>query len=109
MGQGGYQFLTRLIEQTFAPQALLELLERELQRAQAAWDSGAIAERDLRRAQDERESARLAYEHAKQTADLERESLDLDLRARRQDREYDVDHRGDRFYIRVNDTGRNFA
>jgi len=28
--------------------------------------------------------------------------------ARRQDREYDVDHRGDRFYVRVNDTGRNF-
>jgi oligopeptidase B len=28
--------------------------------------------------------------------------------ARRPDREYDVDHRGDRFYIRVNDTGRNF-
>jgi oligopeptidase B len=27
---------------------------------------------------------------------------------RRQDREYDVDHRGDLFYIRVNDTGRNF-
>ncbi|HWR16367.1 MAG TPA: S9 family peptidase [Terriglobales bacterium] len=25
-----------------------------------------------------------------------------------QDQEYDVDHRGDRFYIRVNDTGRNF-
>ena len=25
-----------------------------------------------------------------------------------QDREYDVDHHGDRFYIRVNDTGRNF-
>jgi oligopeptidase B len=28
--------------------------------------------------------------------------------ARRQNREYDVDHRGDTFYIRVNDTGRNF-
>jgi len=27
---------------------------------------------------------------------------------RRQDREYAVDHRGDEFYIRVNDTGRNF-
>ncbi|HYD51572.1 MAG TPA: S9 family peptidase [Gemmatimonadaceae bacterium] len=27
---------------------------------------------------------------------------------RKQDREYDVDHRGDTFYIRVNDTGRNF-
>jgi oligopeptidase B len=27
---------------------------------------------------------------------------------RQQDREYDADHHGDRFYIRVNDTGRNF-
>ncbi len=61
--------------------------ERELQRAQSAWDSGAISERDLRRAQDERESARLAYEHATQTADLERESLDLDLRTRRLERD----------------------
>jgi HlyD family secretion protein len=61
--------------------------EREFQRAQSAWDKGAIAERDLRRAEDERESARLSYEHARETADLERSSLDLDLRARRQDRE----------------------
>jgi len=61
--------------------------EREYQRAQSAWDKGAIAERDLRRAEDERESARLAYEHARETADLERSSLDLDLRARRQERE----------------------
>ncbi len=61
--------------------------EREMQRAQAAWDKGAIAERDLRRAEDERESAKLAYEHARETAGLERESLDLDLRARRLERE----------------------
>jgi HlyD family secretion protein len=61
--------------------------ERELQRAQWAWDRGAIAERDLRRAQDERESARLAYEHARETASLEQESLDLDLQARRLERE----------------------
>lgn len=27
---------------------------------------------------------------------------------RRQDREYDIDHHGDRFYIHVNDTGRNY-
>jgi oligopeptidase B len=27
---------------------------------------------------------------------------------RKQDREFDLDHHGDRFYIRVNDTGRNF-
>ena len=61
--------------------------ERELQRAQAAWDKGAIAERDLRRAQDDRETARLSFEHARQTADLERESLDLDMRSRRLDRD----------------------
>ncbi len=61
--------------------------ERELQRAQWAWDKGAIAERDLRHAQDERESARLAYEHARETAGLEQESLDLDLQARRLERE----------------------
>ena len=61
--------------------------EREFQRAQSAWDKGAIAERDLRRAEDERESARLAYNHAKETAGLEQDSLDLDLRARRLERE----------------------
>ena len=60
---------------------------RELQRAQTAWESGAISERDLRRAQDERESARLSFEHARKTADLERESLDLDMRSRRLDRD----------------------
>lgn len=74
-------------EQADLASVQIRAAERELQRAQAAWDSGAIAERDLRRAQDERESARLAYEHAKQTADLERESLDLDLRSRRLERD----------------------
>jgi HlyD family secretion protein len=61
--------------------------EREMQRAQSAWDKGAIAERDVRRAEDERESAKLSYEHARDTAGLERESLDLDLRSRRLERE----------------------
>ncbi|HEY8266858.1 MAG TPA: HlyD family efflux transporter periplasmic adaptor subunit [Steroidobacteraceae bacterium] len=61
--------------------------DRELQRAQSAWDKGAIAERDLRRAEDERESAKLAYDHAMETSGLEQESLDLDLRAKRQERE----------------------
>lgn len=74
-------------EQADLANVQIRAAERELQRAQAAWDSGAISERDLRRAQDERDSARLAYEHAKQTADLERESLDLDLRSRRLERD----------------------
>ncbi|MEX1994793.1 MAG: HlyD family efflux transporter periplasmic adaptor subunit [Steroidobacteraceae bacterium] len=74
-------------EQADLANVQIRAAERELQRAQAAWDSGAISERDLRRAQDERESARLAYEHAKQTTGLERESLDLDLRSRRLERD----------------------
>ncbi len=61
--------------------------ERELQRAQSAWDKGAIPERDLRTAEDNRESAKLAYDHAMETAGLEQESLDLDLQARRLERE----------------------
>ena len=61
--------------------------DRELQRAQTAWDKGAIPERDLRSAEDDRESAKLAYDHAMETAGLEQESLDLDLRARRLERE----------------------
>jgi oligopeptidase B len=30
------------------------------------------------------------------------------IAARKPDREYDADHHGDKFYIRINDTGRNF-
>ena len=61
--------------------------ERELQRAQWAWDKGAIPERDLKSAEDARESAKLAYDHAIETTGLEQESLELDLRAKRQERE----------------------
>jgi HlyD family secretion protein len=61
--------------------------EREYQRAKWAFDQGAIPERDLKAAEDARESAQLAYDHAKETAGLEQESLDLDLRARSLERE----------------------
>ncbi|MEZ5500521.1 MAG: HlyD family efflux transporter periplasmic adaptor subunit [Steroidobacteraceae bacterium] len=61
--------------------------ERELQRAQSAWEKGAISERELRTAEDNRASAKLAYDHAMQTSGLEQESLDLDLRTRRLERE----------------------
>jgi HlyD family secretion protein len=61
--------------------------ERELQRAKWAFDKGAIPERDLKAAEDQRESAKLAYDHAMETSGLEQESLDLDLRARRLERE----------------------
>ncbi len=61
--------------------------EREFERAKWAWDKGAIPERDLKSAEDDRESAKLAYDHAMETAGLEQDSLDLDLRARRLERE----------------------
>jgi HlyD family secretion protein len=61
--------------------------DRELERAKWAFGQGAIPERDLKSAEDNRESAKLAYDHAMETAGLEQESLDLDLRARSLDRE----------------------
>jgi HlyD family secretion protein len=61
--------------------------EREYQRAKWAFDEGAIPERDLKAAEDKRESAKLTYDNAMETSGLERESLDLDLRARRLERE----------------------
>jgi HlyD family secretion protein len=61
--------------------------EREFERAKWAFDQGAIPERDLKAAEDERESAQLAYDHAMESAGLEQESLDLDLRAKRLDRD----------------------
>ncbi len=61
--------------------------EREFQRAKWAFDKGAIPERDLKSAEDNRESAKLTYDNAMESAGLEQESLDLDLRARRLERE----------------------
>jgi HlyD family secretion protein len=61
--------------------------EREYERAKWAFDQGAIPERDLKAAEDERASAQLAYDHAMESAGLEQESLDLDLRAKRLDRD----------------------
>lgn len=57
--------------------------ERELERAQAGWDSGVIPRRDLDRAKDERDDARLVYEHALANAKLHEESLNFELKTRR--------------------------
>lgn len=65
----------------------IKAADRELKRAQAAWNLHIISERDWRRAQDDLDTARLSYEHALQTAELERESLNLDLRSRRLERD----------------------
>lgn len=65
----------------------IQAAERELRRAEAAWADRVISERDYRSAQDEVETAKLNYEHARDTAGLERDSLALDLRTRRLERD----------------------
>lgn len=61
--------------------------ERELARAQSAWEARVIPERDLRKAQDDVSTARLNVDHARATTGLERDSLQLDLRTRRLERD----------------------
>jgi HlyD family secretion protein len=61
--------------------------EREFKRAQEAWDIHVIPERDFKRAQDDLETAKLNYAHATQTAGLEKDSLELELRSQRSERD----------------------
>ena len=58
-----------------------------MKRAQWAWDQKAISERDYKRAQDDVATAKLNFEHARDTASLERDSLALDLRTRTLERQ----------------------
>jgi HlyD family secretion protein len=61
--------------------------EREYKRAQDAWDIHVIPERDYQRAHDDLETAKLNYEHAVETASLEKDSLQLELRSQRSQRD----------------------
>lgn len=57
--------------------------EREFKRAQDAWGIHVIPERDFLRARDDLETAKLNYTHAVETAGLEKDSLELELRSQR--------------------------
>ena len=61
--------------------------DREKGRAQAAWDERVISERDYRRTVDDLETAKLNYDHAAANAGLDRDSLALELRTRRLERD----------------------
>jgi HlyD family secretion protein len=61
--------------------------ERELKRAQWAWDQRAMSERDYKRSIDDVSTAKLNFEHARDTAGLERDSVVLDMRTRRLERD----------------------
>jgi len=61
--------------------------EREKGRAQTAWDERVISERDYRRATDDLDTAKLNYDHATANAGLDRDSLALELRTKRLERD----------------------
>ncbi len=61
--------------------------EREKKRAQSAWDERVISERDYKRALDDLDTAKLNFDHASATAGLERDSLALELRTKRLERD----------------------
>ncbi len=61
--------------------------EREYKRAEDAWGIHVIPERDYLRARDDLETAKLNYAHAIDTANLEKDSLELELRSQRAQRD----------------------
>jgi HlyD family secretion protein len=74
-------------QQADLAQVAINAAERELKRAQWAWDQRAMSERDYRRAIDDVATAKLNFEHARDTASLERDSVVLDLKTRRLERD----------------------
>jgi HlyD family secretion protein len=61
--------------------------EREFKRAEDAWNIHVIPERDFQRARDDLETAKLNYAHAMETGGLEKDSLQLELRSQRAQRD----------------------
>ena len=68
-------------------QVAIDAAERELKRSQWAWDQRVISERDYTRAIDEVKTSKLNFEHARDTAALERDSLALAVRTKRLERD----------------------
>jgi HlyD family secretion protein len=74
-------------QQADLAQVTINAAQRELKRSQWAWDQRAISERDYQRAIDDVATAKLNFVHARDTAQLERDSLALDLRTKRLERD----------------------
>jgi HlyD family secretion protein len=74
-------------QQADLAQVAIKAAEREMKRAQWAWDIHAMSERDYQHAIDEVSTAKLNFDHARETAGLERDSVVLDLRTRRLERD----------------------
>jgi HlyD family secretion protein len=74
-------------QQADLAQVTIKAAERELKRSQWAWDLHVIPERDYQRSIDDVATAKLNFDHARDTAALERDSLALDLRTKRLERD----------------------
>jgi HlyD family secretion protein len=74
-------------QQADLAQVAIEAAQRELKRSQWAWDQRVISERDYRRSIDDVSTAKLNFTHARDTAGLERDSLALELRTKRLERD----------------------
>ena len=74
-------------QQADLAQVAIKAAERELKRAQWAWDIHAMSERDYQHAIDEVSRAKLNFDHARESAGLDRDSVVLDLKTRRIERD----------------------
>jgi HlyD family secretion protein len=74
-------------QQADLAEVTIKAAERELKRNEWAWGLHVIPERDYKRAIDDVATAQLNFDHARETADLERDSLALDLRTKRLERD----------------------
>jgi len=74
-------------QQADLAQVQINAAQREYNRLQTAWKEGVWPERDFAKAADDLANAKLGYQHARASAQLNRESVVLDLRTRRLDRD----------------------
>ncbi len=74
-------------QQADLAQVAIKAAERELKRNQWAWNLKVIPERDYQKSIDDVQTAKLNFEHARDSAKLDRESVVLDLRTRRLERD----------------------
>ncbi|MGH8259811.1 MAG: efflux RND transporter periplasmic adaptor subunit, partial [Steroidobacteraceae bacterium] len=93
-------------QQADLAQVAIKAAERELKRNQWAWNLKVIPERDFQKTQDDVQTANLNYVHARDSAQLDRESVVLDLRTRRLERDrqalvvQDLERRVDELTVR---------
>lgn len=65
----------------------IQAAQREQRRAEDSWGKRLISERDYEKARDDAAAAAVNHKHAVETAGLQKESLEFELRARRLERD----------------------